>query len=117
MLRDVVFKCGDNLISGFEDKSLPNPHYRSSLSGLQQCSKLLRVYYCKCAVCCSTSGDSVLVSPVLRQIAHRSFITQHKPFPLSRLNLACQDADIHAEIDPSIMQEINEWIEKSSKLT
>ena len=99
-----------SIMSGYEDRMLSNPHYRSSLSGLQQSAKVLRVFFCKCETCCrsSTSRDQIP--------RHKSFIAGFKPVPVSRINLGSSIAsDIHASIEPTKLNEISYWLENSGK--
>jgi len=100
-----------------EDKSLPNPHYRSSLSGLQRCSKLLRVYYFMCETCCCPFNDGMTISCSEKQVMHKSFIGRHKPFPLSQVNLGKPDTDLHVDLEQRILVKSNEWLEMSRKLS
>jgi len=98
--------------SGFEEKSLSNPHFRSSLSGLQHSAKVLRVFFCRCDVCwrekLSAGEESCNHS-----VAHKSFHVTVRPVPCSRLDLSCCDVDLQIRLEPSVLSQVNDWIASS----
>lgn len=94
---------------GFEEKTLSNPHYRSSLSGLLQCAKVLRVYFCACPVCLHPLRDA----SALRQIVHKTFHVTRNPFPCSQLDFSQSDLDLQARLETNVMSQMNDWIDSS----
>jgi len=98
--------------AGFEEKSLSNPHFRSSLSGLQHSAKVLRVYFCRCDSCwrerLSASDEFCDHS-----IAHKSFHVTLRPVPCSRLDFSSCNVNLQVQLEPSVLSQMNDWIEQS----
>jgi len=101
---------------GFEEKSLSNPHFRSSLSGLQHSAKVLRVYYCRCEACWQVKS-SVREESCDQSIAHKSFHVTLRPVPCSRLDFSCSSVDLQVRLEPSVLSQMNDWIDSSGTLT
>jgi len=100
--------------SGFEEKSLSNPHFRTSLSGLQHTAKVLRVFFCRCDDC---QREKTLAHEESQNhsVAHKSFHVTLRPVPCSRLDLSCSDVDLQIRLEPFVLSQMNNWIESSGK--
>jgi len=111
-----VLMTSSDMCVGFEEKSLSNPHFRSSLSGLQHSAKVLRVYYCRCEACWREKS-SVHEESCDQSIAHKSFHVTLHPVPCSRLDFSCSSVDLQVRLEPSVLSQMNDWINSSGMLS